>query len=147
MHWTRVPFLLSVIYKPLHSSKLILSVCVTVWLFPPLHRCSSLILHSSRSWERLNQEGEPKDRRTQEDRQDSYMFVFLGQWCLTPLPHHADCLPSLHVHTWPGMILPATLSTFTALQWFSNNNTVLCHWLTPACLRLNKCHQSLHECS
>lgn len=77
------------------------------------------------------------------------MFVFLGQWCMTLLSHPADCLLGLHAYTWTTMIPSATQSTFTALQWLSNNNTTQClthtrahtHMLTPVCHRPNQFHQ------
>lgn len=87
--------------------------------------CNVLNLHSSRSWESTEKERPRRDAGGQ--TRERSVFVFGFQWCVTSLSHPADCLPSSYAHTWAGMILPATRSTFTALQWLSNNSTTQCH--------------------
>lgn len=90
--------------------------------FQPLGRL--LNFHSCRSKENTGKESPRRD--TSEQRRESSMFVFLHQWCMTSLSHPADCLLGLHAHAWTEMVPLATRSTFTALQWLSNNGTTQC---------------------
>lgn len=102
-----------------------------------------------------SKEKESPRRDTGGQTRQSSMFVFLHQWCMTSLSHPADCLPGLHAHTSTVMILPATRSTFTALQWLSNNSTTQCHphphththSLQHAAALTNSISACLHKCS
>ncbi len=126
-------------------------MCLSQFEYFHQQLCSLLNLHGSRSWESTEEESPRRDTGGQ-TRQNS-VFVFLRQWCMTSLSHPADCLLGLHAHTWTVMILPAARSTFTALQWLSNNSTTQCHTCThthslqSATALTNSISACLHKCS
>lgn len=67
--------------------------------------------------------GERWRRRAQGEMESQRsVFVFLGRWCVTSLSHSADCLPGLHASTCDDTST-VTFSSFTALQWLSDNST------------------------
>lgn len=81
-------------------------------------KCARVCIFSNAVQSPKHGQGDHKEER------ESSVFVFLHQWCTTFLSHPTDSLLSLHTHTWTSTVPLATCSTFTALQWLSNNGTI-----------------------